>query len=117
MSLNERIIGALLPLGIPVAPGVYTGEEKTYLTFNYATVGADYGDDEPQHELALVQVHLFCPVTANNVATRRRIKRLLRDAGFTWPSVEDAGVEGREKASRSTHLVFECRWAGGLEDV
>ena len=107
MSVNERIITALEPLGYPVVPDLYTGEETTYLTFNYSGHGALFADDVPCYEVHMVQVHFLVPYGVNTVATRRDIRRRLFAAGFTWPTETDAGNEYRSEHT-GQHIVFEC---------
>ena len=46
MSLNEILTAALNPVA-PVEADAYEGRRATYLTFNYDTIPANYGDDEP----------------------------------------------------------------------
>ena len=105
MSVDKKIRDALLPLGLPVENSVYQGTAKEYFVFNYTSLGADFGDDEPGHERFLVQVHLFTPLSVNVTARVRAAKRALFGAGFTWPDVENADdADGR-------HRVLECETA------
>jgi hypothetical protein len=109
MSVNKVIRDALLPFGAPVEFEVFQGQEDAYFTFNYSSSGDDFGDDDPQHERYLVQVHYFCPLSENCVALMDKVKRALRCAGCTWPEVENASDEdGR-------HIVFECELARGVD--
>lgn len=114
MSINERLIAALSPLGFPVVPDLYTGEEPVYLTFNYDIVGALFAEDAPQMDRYLVQVHLFAPFGRNLVGTRRQIRRLLLQAGFTWPDVVDAGAATASEQDVGQHIVFECELEEGV---
>ena len=77
--------------------------------FNHNTFGDDYGNNVPQHERALIQVHLFCPHEFNSVSSRKSIKMALLGAGFTYPNMTDASdKEGQ-------HWVFECQSAEGVD--
>lgn len=120
MSINQLIIGALSPLNIPVVPDVYTGQEKEYITFNYSTMGDDLADDAPRHERYLVQVHYFCPLKQNSIATRRRIKQRLFAEDFTWPD-ENPGTEetgsgySNQAAETAQHYIYECEIALGVD--
>lgn len=109
MSIESRIIVALAPLDYKVYPNNYDGADEIYFVFNYNTFGDDYGDNRPQHEKALIQVHLFCPHEFNSVQLRKSAKLALLYAGFTYPNMTDAsGKEGQ-------HWVFECEIAEGVE--
>jgi hypothetical protein len=107
-TINEIII-ASLDFGYPVKPGAYTGEEKTYFTFNYTSEGSDFANDAPNHERNLVQVHFYCPLDFDCVSIRKQVKQKLFAAGFTYPVVTDAS----DKVSQ--HLTFECEIAEGAD--
>lgn len=102
MSMNRKIIDTLLPLGLPTQPDQYTGEAKTYFVFNCTSLPDDFGDNAPQHERYLVQVHLFAPDTLNTLDIRKQCKQLLFAAGFTFPAMVDASNEDGQ------HWVYEC---------
>lgn len=108
MSVESRIKSALSPIVAAVEVNAYKDKSDTYITFNVGNVPTDYGDDEPQHEKHLVQVHLFCPHTLNTVDLRKSIKLALKQAGFTYPSETPASNEEQQ------HMVFECQDAGGV---
>lgn len=109
MSINQKIITALSSFGDPVSPGIYQGAEERYFTFNFSTTGADFGDDAPQQEKYLVQVHFFCSLSFNSVGRAKKIKQKLFTAGFTWPTMANASDQDGQ------HLVFECEAAEGVE--
>lgn len=115
MTVHERIKKALDPLGLPVVHGVHLGEADTYFTFNVSTAPADFADDEPAHELCLVQVHLFCPHSNDSVELLKNAKKRLRAEGFTWPSNTDAGAGGRESSHVGQHHVLECEDTEGVD--
>lgn len=102
MGLNERIKTALLQFGDPVVPGLSTGEETRYYTFNYDLIPCQFAGNRPVYYKALVQVHLFAPLTFNYIRRTAETAQALAGAGFTWPDVVDAS----EKDAR--HFVFEC---------
>ena len=105
MSVDKTIRDTLLPFGVPVENSVYMGEAKSYFVFNYTSLGADFGDDEPGHERFLVQAHYYAPLTENVTGRIKAAKQALFNAGFTWPEVTNADDnEGR-------HRVLECEIA------
>ncbi len=109
MSIESRIKTALASFGYPTYPNIYTGSEPNYFTFNHNTFGADYGENKPQHEIALIQVHLICPNDFDSVATRKTIKKKLFEAGFGYPEMTDASDDTGQ------HWVFECQAAEGVD--
>lgn len=112
MTINQRIISALASFGEPVQPTTYRKDSGTpvpdsYYVFNYDTVGASFGDDAPEHERYLVQVHYICRATTNSTERKRQTKRALFHAGFSWPDMFHAS----EPDNDWQHIVFECEYA------
>ena len=101
MSIESRIKLALEPFEYKVYPDTYNGPDKTYFVFNYNTIPDDHGNNKPNHERALIQLHLFCPHGFNSVQLRKDVKMALLNAGFTYPFMTDAGDEDGQ------HWVFE----------
>lgn len=111
MSINERIIRALQPLGLSVTPDTHRPEHGSlYITFGYNVNGEHFGDNLPQVEVYAVMIHLWAARGENVLQLRRMIRLLLAQAGFTWPDEIDAGDEDGQ------HFVYECQiseWIGG----
>lgn len=104
MSINSTLKAALNPIA-PAEADTYEGKEPVYITFNYNSLPADFGDDEPAHERFFVQVHLWAPTGYNSLAKRRAIKKALAAAGTTWPSYTNASDKDGQ------NHVFECEIA------
>jgi hypothetical protein len=109
MSIESKIKTALNSLGYKIYPGNYDGADETYFVFNYNTMPDDFGDNKPQHERALVQVHLFCSHEFNSVNLRNDAKEQIFNAGFTWPYMTNAGDEDGQ------HWVFESQIGVGVD--
>jgi len=106
MSVSSMLKKAVEGIA-PVQAGTYLPKDpnETYIVFNYYTLPADYADDEPGHEIIYAQVHLFCPAGKNSLVMRRKIKKAVHEAGFTFPSTVDAtDADGQ-------HHIFECTLA------
>lgn len=105
MTVNEIIITALSPFGVDVTPDFFGEGDEEYFTFNYADDRAsDFGDDSPTHTVAYMQIHYFCPVKKDYLEMKKKVRKALFDAGFTYPVVTDATSSGDDER----HLVFEC---------
>lgn len=105
MTVNEKIKNALEPFGLPVTTDFFGGDVEEYFTFNYADDrAADFGDNGPLHVVAYMQVHYFGPMDKDYLAVKKKVRKALFDAGFTYPDVTDATVI----EDRIRHLVFEC---------
>lgn len=105
MTINQRIKAAVTPL-VPVCVAtIYQGNEPEYCTFNYNSVPALFADDEPAHEIYLIQVHLYAPIGYDTLRLRRDIKKALHSAGMTWPTYTNASDKDGQ------HHVFECEIA------
>lgn len=107
MTVNEKLIAALEPVGLPVFPNMKQGDPEKYFVFNYTEMPTDFGDDEPEHIKNMIQVHLFLPVDFDGVQLRKETKRCLVRGGFTYPKVYDATDK------ESQHWVFECEDSEG----
>ena len=104
MSVNSLIKAALDPVA-PVEADTYEDTAATYITFGYVSTPADFGDDEPDHEVFSISVHLFAPTGEDTIAKRRAIKKALAAAGTTWPIYTNASDKDGQ------HHVFECQLA------
>lgn len=110
MSINSVIRAALIDANFTVCElNIYTGTEDKYYTFNYDTSGANFGDDEPEHERALIQVHLVCPLVYNSLTQIKLTKQRLFALGCTWPEMTDASDEAGQ------HYIFECEFLAGAD--
>lgn len=109
MTVDARIKAALDVFGDPVENAVYNGSENRYYVFNYVTNGELFADDEPSAETYSIQVHLFAPLDENIVELIKQTKKVLNNAGFTWPRTTNASDE------ESRHIVFECEYVEGVD--
>lgn len=66
MTVNQRLIQALCPLRLPVEPEVDTRYQSRCITFNYDLLPVQFADNRPILHKALIQVHLFLPLTENS---------------------------------------------------
>lgn len=109
MSVNKAIIMAVKEFGIPCRPEPYRGKEDRFFTFNIASDnGVDYGDDVPQLNKQIVYLHYWLPINHNYLEEKAEIRRMLTDAGFSYPSVTlDSAVPDREGYR---HLVFQTEY-------
>lgn len=108
MSIAEKIREAVGFTQLPCYQNNYDGDEKQYWVFNLSSIPADFANDEPQHEVYMVQLHLFCPYSVNTSNLQKEVKRSIQYAGFSFPSLENASdADGQ-------HLVFEFQTAEGV---
>lgn len=104
-NISEKITSTLKELGIPISDGLYQGKEKEYIYFVIADDrGGDFGDSQALADEYAVQIHYRCPWHVPYSAKKSQIRRLLEDAGFTYPEVIDLSDSG----NRIRHLCFEC---------
>ena len=112
MNVNSQVITALTSLSIPVAADVYEGAADEYITFNYAderpVVRADDADilDE-----TTIQIHYF--TRANPLAMKKRIRHMLRSAGFTIQNTQ----QFYESDTKYYHVVVEAWIDEIIDDV
>jgi len=104
LTVNEKIVQAMKPFGLPVVADFFGGGNKEYITFNYSDSAALSGDDRPVEDVAEVQIHYFLPMDKDYLDIKRRMRAALLDAGFTYP---DATVLA-EPDGKTRHIIFEC---------
>ena len=103
MTVNEKIVQALTPFGIPIKTDFHVGHEDEYFTFNYADDRAvDFGDDGPLHVVAYMQIHWFLPRCRDFLEMKNKVRNALFRVGFTYPEI----TVMTENDIR--HVVFEC---------
>ena len=79
--------------------------ETEYITYTLIRDGAVVSaDDAPVHDVALLQIHWFLPRDIEYDATKKQIRKLLLDAGFTWPIITTL----TEPDNKTRHIIFEC---------
>lgn len=88
----------------------FGGGAKEYFTFNYADErGAIFADDTPMAGIAYMQIHYFCPLKKDQVELKKRIKKALFEAGFTYPSITELPeADSKDPDGGVQHLIFEC---------
>lgn len=106
MTVNERIIEALAPLGVPVAFHTYSGQETTYITFfTYLDQPEQFADDRESVLGLYVQVDLWSPGDTTELA--RQAHAALRTAGFRRKSTADLYEEELQVYHKASRYLFE----------
>ena len=105
MTTLEHIVRAIEIFGFPYSPGVYTGPEDHWFTYNYVDdYGELFGDDEPLETVNRIQLHYFLPVEENYLKMKNEIRVALLREGFTYPEIESMDDPNPD----IRHLIFEC---------
>ena len=108
-SIDKQLVSALSEFGFDVERVPYTGKNKQYFAFNYATVPMNHSDDEPEYEKYLIQVHLYAPINVKLTSLVKQVKIALHDAGFIYPDTTDAS------GADEKHIVFETENAEAID--
>jgi hypothetical protein len=106
MTINKMLLSALSGIA-PTYPDLYEGGNTTYITFNYDTIPSGFGDNEPELELYLIQVHFFCPLGVDSISSCNEIKRKISYTFSEWPEMQNA------TDNESQHIVFEFSFLMG----
>ena len=103
MSVEAALREAVLPI-VPICePELYEGEAQEYCTFTVNRIPEGFGDGEPRYLRGLIQLHWFLPRGVSPMKKRRELCRAVLEAGFTYPSVENAS----DKDGQHYVLEFE----------
>ena len=97
METSEKIVAAIKPFGVPCVPDLYTGGAKRFVTYNFA-------DDQPETVVNSMQIHFFMPANESYISWKKKIRKALFDAGFTFPEV----IIQTEDENTIRHMIFEC---------
>ena len=101
MSVNERVITALSPLGVPVAFQTYSGEADPYITFfTYLEQPEQHADDRETITGRYVQVDLWVKGDYTDLAAL--VDQRMTAAGFRRINAYDL----YEKDVRVYHKVL-----------
>ena len=107
MTLEAMLREAVLPI-VPICePELYEGEAEEYCTFNATEIPEGFGDNGPRAIRYLFQLHWFLPRGKRPMKTKRELCRAVLEAGFTYPSVENASDQD------SQHFVLEFEGIDG----
>lgn len=90
-NVDDALQEALTPLGLPVYPVLYTGDELEYIVVNHNAIPQVAAERVPNAALHLCTVRYFLPWKKNPNPMILRISQALFDAGFSLPSVTEAG--------------------------
>ena len=109
-NVDNALQTALVPLGLPVYPVLYTGHEIEYIVTNHTAIPQVFAERAPAAARHLVTVRYVLPWKKNPNPMILQISRALFDQGFTWPSVTDAGD------NEGQCYALECEYvnAGGF---
>ena len=108
--IDSKIRTALEPLGLPVCPHDYEGEELEYIAYVYNELGVVYANGAPHAMRYLVTLSWYLPRGENPESGKNRIRLLLKAAGATWPNIVDASDGDGQ------HYVFEFEMLGAVPD-
>jgi len=110
MSCDSALQTALTPLGLPVFPNKYTGQELEYIVTNWTMLGEAHGGDFASASRYLVQVHYYLPDKQNPNNMLDRICLALAAEGFTSPDISQA------HSDQGQHYAIECDYCDGGVD-
>lgn len=104
-SINVRLREALAPVGLPVVPEVYTGEEPRYITTECTEDPSLYADGGPYLMGYSVVIRLFLPTGERPDSYKQGIFDALASLRCPYPDVESDTDLDRQS------WVFSCKWA------
>lgn len=108
--IDTTIRTALAPLGLPVCPHDYEGDELEYIAYVYSELGALHANGAAQAIRYLVTLSWYLPRDRNPNQGKARIRQLLQAAGATTPNIVDASDKDGQ------HYVFEFEMTGAVPD-
>ena len=108
MGVYERVKTVLDTHGYPVETDEYGGGAERYFVVMIDTSPTNFADNSPRHERCSIMVHFIAPRSDDISTMIGEIKSALFAAGFTWPSVVQAGDSQRWRE------IFEFQYAEAI---
>lgn len=108
-NIDACLREVLLPYGLEIETPIYRGTANKYITYNYTTVPESFGDDAPEREKYLIQIHLVTSLNDNIHAMVRSIKKALSEADFSYP--ESCDISSADER----HIVLETEAHGEID--
>ncbi len=113
MKSEDLLKKTLEETGLPVKPYEYKGAKPEYIVYNEEDERCTaYRDDRPEGVSVWWQVHLFTPSQADYREMKRRIRKMLLDAGFGVGAVRTL----YEKETGTAHVVISCNIIENMEE-
>lgn len=106
MSCDEAINDAFAEI-LPLYPNVYTGDELTYLVYNYYVLPEVFAESVSHASRYSIQLHLYLPQKVNPNALKLSIIGACVNNGFTYPSMTNSSDD------EGQHYVFEFEYVNG----
>lgn len=106
MNCDEAVNSAFGHI-LPLFPNVYTGEELSYLVYNYYVLPEVYADSVSHASRYSIQLHLYLPHKVNPNALKLQIIETCIGNGFTYPSMTNVSDGDGQ------HYVFEFEYVNG----
>lgn len=113
MKTEELLRETLEKTGIPVKPYEYKGAKPVYIVYNEEDErGCAHRDDSPGGVSVWWQAHLFAPAAGDYRGMKRKIRKLLLEAGFGVGAVRTL----YEKETETVHVVLSCNIVEDMEE-
>lgn len=107
MKSCDKAIGDAFGTILPLFPNVYTGEELSYLVYNYYVLPEVFADSVAHAARYSIQLHLYLPQKVNPNPTKLSIINACIANNFTFPSMTNASDGDGQ------HYVFEFEYVNG----
>lgn len=101
-AINDAFAGIL-----PLYPNVYTGQNFSYLVYNYYVIPEVFADSVSHASRYSIQLHLYLPHKSNPNGIKLSIINACVNNGFTYPSMTNASDKDGQ------HYVFEFEYCNG----
>lgn len=111
MSVNKEVIGMLKELNYPVEFMNYDGNKLNYFVFNFDDErSVHFGDDTPIYETYSMQLHFFCEKTFNYLELKDKVKKILFNNGWSYPTTYQLYEQDNNHIVFSTEKEILIEW-------
>ena len=113
MNINPLMKQIGEEMGYPCKQDLYAGKSDKFIVFTYEDErAAYYGDNDEEEIVVTLQVQLITPQDYDYFADKAKLKRALKDKGFTIEYIQswlDDVAAGTDRARRT---IYTCYIAG-----
>lgn len=105
MGVLLKLRDAIRQTGYDMAQDIYTGTADRYIVYNIAAESPNgFADNMPLSDTMYFQVHIFLPGKVDYQPVQKKLRSLLLEAGFSYPSV---GLNTVEEETKIRHICLE----------
>ncbi len=113
MNINPLMKAVGTIMGYPCKQDLYEGKENKFIVFSYADERAAYYADNDEEEITVtITVQLITPQNYNYLSDKSKLKRTLKDQGFSVEDIQTLLDDEATGTDRARRTIYTCNYTG-----